>query len=740
MRGLSAILMLAGAAALLQAQEPKPAEKSTFDGDFGIALVNKDGRNKGPNEETAAIAIRYYSKDDKPNTITGVQLTVHYVFDIAGTKSTNGMETRTPQTIAKWNSGDLITLAITPADVQWVWITVEGTSGNEKFKFEMPQPGPPEGKPADFPGAIRFDVLSAPRFARDSVCTIRIWYELDAGSKGPVEWVDGEVTVVTVWRKEKKIPFRYREWQPGRAGAREFSFSEEPDFRTPFVLNGKGSLGGKPVGLHVRIGMEDLYQKDVPEGTEVLPRDFRDKVSEAGGDADKNYPLPQNPKASEARIEGVIRKWEEALKAGFEKGPGAKAPWARKMKRAIETFATMQLFRGINQQFNPARRAFALAVVAAVAEGADDPLLRFWMFNWFHITDGKTKYTSSQGVDIDPESHADLLRAVSASTYPALMKIHMAHVLVVKMKESKKYRPKKAPPEYDKALADGIKAADAFCWEQIAALAGSEEPEELDAVIDVMIGLLNTNDLPEAKHATDLIARLAETKAPKWLLLYLEGEMMNIVAWRWRNGENEPLFEEQMGIARERFEASAKLEPKQPYAFTGMITVCMAFGLEREEMEKWFRKAMEINPDEWNACHRKLKYLRPTRQGSWDDYFDFLDQCIRTKNWRAGIPQLADSSLAELYMNIPARFGYDLGHPAIFCRVQTAFETVTAAAPKNPSPIVTYALACMGSHRWQEALDALARLDEGELRPNPFGPALDLAVYRAYCRNRLPVK
>jgi hypothetical protein len=729
--------MLAGAA-WGQAQDPKLAEKSTFDGDFGIALVNKDGKNRGTNEETTTIAIRYYSKDDKPSRITDVQLTVHYVFDIVGTKSTTGLETRKLKVIPKWDSGDLITLAITPVDVLGAWITVEGTSGKEKFKFEMLRPGQPEGKPSDLPGAIRYDFVLHPTVANTKdPYTIRLWYELDAGVSGPLSMVEGEVTVYLVRGEPKKIPFRARDWQPGRAGGRDFSFREQPRPGAPILMDAKAALDGKPVELHFSLRTKDLFPSRIPEGTELIPRDFRATVSEAGGDADLNYPLPQDQKTSEARIAGVIRKWEDTLKLGFEKGPGAKEPWAGKMRRAIESYATMQICRG-EASINPRRRAFARALTTAVAAGAEDPLIRYWILLYLGDTGAaRSKYTSPEGIDTDPESYVELLKVFSKSSYPPLMKIYMAQSLVTRSRELQRFIPNKGAPGYLQPLGEVIKAADAFWWEQITALARIEEPEELDAIVDMMKTSFMTLDRPNEEAAAEMLRRLAEAKAPKWLLLFLEGDFMTYLAGQAREGK---LYRERIEIARERLEASAKLEPKRSYAFGGMISVCTSLGLEREEMEKWFRKAMVINPDEWNACIRKLKYLHPRSHGTLDDYFDFLDQCIRTKNWRAGLPQLADHELPDLFRYAPHRFEFDQGHPAIFCRIKAGFEVVMEAEPKNTAPIATYVMACFTGDRWQEALDALAKLDDGEFRPNPFRPSLDLAKYRAYCRNRLPVK
>ena len=61
---------------------------------------------------------------------------------------------------------------------------------------------------------------------------------------------------------------------------------------------------------------------------------------------------------------------------------------------------------------------------------------------------------------------------------------------------------------------------------------------------------------------------------------------------------------------------------------------------DRDRMELWFRRALEADPDNKDACMNKLNWLEPKWHGSAEDMLAFGRACRDTKNWRSGIPLL----------------------------------------------------------------------------------------------------
>ena len=54
-----------------------------------------------------------------------------------------------------------------------------------------------------------------------------------------------------------------------------------------------------------------------------------------------------------------------------------------------------------------------------------------------------------------------------------------------------------------------------------------------------------------------------------------------------------------------------------------MISVVLAKSGKRDEMEMWFDRAMNLNPNNYAACGSKLNYLAPEWFGSKEDMLAF---------------------------------------------------------------------------------------------------------------------
>jgi hypothetical protein len=92
--------------------------------------------------------------------------------------------------------------------------------------------------------------------------------------------------------------------------------------------------------------------------------------------------------------------------------------------------------------------------------------------------------------------------------------------------------------------------------------------------------------------------------------------------------------------AEKLFTEAAGLEPTDPRPGSWMVWVKNVQGGDRAEMEKWFARAMAADPDDLVACRNKLQYLSPAAHGSHEDMIAFGRECLKTENWRGGLPYL----------------------------------------------------------------------------------------------------
>lgn len=116
-----------------------------------------------------------------------------------------------------------------------------------------------------------------------------------------------------------------------------------------------------------------------------------------------------------------------------------------------------------------------------------------------------------------------------------------------------------------------------------------------------------------------------------WLV---RGKQAIDYAWYWRGSgyantvsdEAWEQFHAAIAEAEESLSRAYDLEPRDPEIAVGMLTICKAQGLPREEMEQWFQRAVSVVPSHYGAHNAKFDYLRPAWSGSWPEYKEFYDE------------------------------------------------------------------------------------------------------------------
>ena len=161
----------------------------------------------------------------------------------------------------------------------------------------------------------------------------------------------------------------------------------------------------------------------------------------------------------------------------------------------------------------------------------------------------------------------------------------------------------------------------------------------------------------DSKATFDKIdAVLAKVPAAKGIRLNFRGGFYTDYAWEARgsgmaNTVTEVgwrLFNERATEARKALEEAWNLDNTDSQSAAAMITVEMAIGEgNRDEMEKWFWRAMNADNDNLDACNKKLLWLEPKWHGSPEDMLEFARTCRDTKNWRSGIPLLVAERITD---------------------------------------------------------------------------------------------
>jgi tetratricopeptide (TPR) repeat protein len=140
------------------------------------------------------------------------------------------------------------------------------------------------------------------------------------------------------------------------------------------------------------------------------------------------------------------------------------------------------------------------------------------------------------------------------------------------------------------------------------------------------------------------------------------------------------LFAERLDLAEEALTRAHELDPNDPAPPTEMISVMMGKGGGRERMELWFRRAMAANPDNLDACEKKLFYLQPQWHGSLVDLLAFGQECRRGENWRGQIPFILCQAYESVAQRAPDRAEY-YAQDQVWADVRSVNETYLSMYP-----------------------------------------------------------
>jgi hypothetical protein len=178
-------------------------------------------------------------------------------------------------------------------------------------------------------------------------------------------------------------------------------------------------------------------------------------------------------------------------------------------------------------------------------------------------------------------------------------------------------------------------------------------------------------------------------------------------------------FHERLLVARKALEKAWELDPDDDRAPTAMITVAMGEGAPRREMEKWFARAMKANPDNRDACAKKLYYLYPRWHGSHAEMIAFGRECLATQNYWGPLPEVLYDAHMAVSREVPDAKAY-LAIPAVWADLEAVHRNFLDIFPdsfKVPwyrSRLAKLACECQ---QWDAAVKAFEEIgDEPDLR------------------------
>jgi len=203
-------------------------------------------------------------------------------------------------------------------------------------------------------------------------------------------------------------------------------------------------------------------------------------------------------------------------------------------------------------------------------------------------------------------------------------------------------------------------------------------------------------------------------------------------AWIGRgHGTADQVTDEQWQAFRDRLAQAEKAldqawanDPDDAQIPTVMISICTGQQKTRPEMEKWFQRAMQLDPNNYQACRAKLHYLLPQWYGSPEDMLAFGRQCAANTNWGGEVPLVLVDAHSDLSRTLPAESRAEYWkQPEVWTDIKTAYERFAQTEPDATRfryPYAAYAVRCGQLDDFNEQIKII-RQNDGSVNESYFG-------------------
>lgn len=395
----------------------------------------------------------------------------------------------------------------------------------------------------------------------------------------------------------------------------------------------------------------------------------------------------------------------------YEKVGKRNGKWNHAAREALDGFARLRFNRD-----SAGRTDFqfvATNCAVAVAAGCDDPLIAY-LHARYVLANRNIAATALA------ESLRKAAESLNNSLYPPIRKFYAS---LRAAEQLKSVAGTNTPPE----VHDFRRLAIAYIAE---ALEDKTMPigEVDDACHDILRALKVSKVGYEACYR-----RIERPLFANWpneaTTFLLKGEFHLKYAWFGRgagyaNGVSEEgwkLFAERLAVAATALEKAWELNPRDARIPTTMIDVEEGQGKGRARMELWFDRAMSLDPNNYEACSKKLHYLYPQWYGSREEMIAFGKQCASFEKWGGTVPLILSDAHREywLYLEDAAVKQTYWNRPDVWPEIQMSFERFFQVNSNATGWYHNYAWHAYKCEQWEKLNELVPKL--GRVNFDYFG-------------------
>jgi hypothetical protein len=412
-----------------------------------------------------------------------------------------------------------------------------------------------------------------------------------------------------------------------------------------------------------------------------------------------------NPTLSAEELKQQRLEWNlKTLVEPYEHAGHTNPKWDVSAALALTEFARTRA--NVVDTNEPWAEIISTNVAAAIRSGCDDPMLNYLFIKY------AMKQTNSPKVFADAFSKTT--QDMQESSYPSIRKFYACF---------------RTAQQIQYAWGTNQVAEENHFWNLAITNLGMALWDKFMPVTEIDDAcyeaadnlLLNTNERTTFYHQVELPLFDNWTNASvSW---YLKGQYCIDFAWYKRGGgyantvtaEGWKLFTDHLNEAEKSLAHAWELNPKNPRIPTKMITVELGQGKGRDRMELWFNRAMELDPNDYDACSAKLYYLEPKWYGSTEEMLEFGRECVTNQAWGGHISLIlldAHKSIQRQYVNDTEKNNY-WKQPGIWPDLKSAFDRFFELNPDAVGWHHDYAYYAYQCQQWNEFLHQVSLFSTG---------------------------
>jgi len=340
---------------------------------------------------------------------------------------------------------------------------------------------------------------------------------------------------------------------------------------------------------------------------------------------------------------------------------------------------------------------------AAVQAGCDDPMVRY-----LYVLFGMSPTNSPADITKAVRKMADDMQN---SGYPPVRKLYAS----LRTAEQIKYvAGGKTPPEVHEYRHTAMT--------NLADTVGDRTmpPEEAYDACNGLLEALSQNKKQYDECYGKIEGPLLNNWPDESFVWLLKGKAYIRKGWSARGGGGKDTvspaawktFQDDLAVAEVSLKKAWKLNPQDERVAINMIRVAQGEHKTLKEMDVWFNRALEVNPNSYDACDHKLQYLYPQWYGSREAMLDFGRECVQNPNWGGKVPLILPEVHRLIRNSIPKgpeRDAY-LKQPWVWKDLQSAYERYFAVNPGAAGRYYDYAWYAYQAEQWDTFTNLVPKL------------------------------